>query len=192
MVYGRLFRFKNQLHASWKWLLSFRTKDWCLEDYPVTIRKQEANLDSVFNPPRFTQHGYIAHIVNWALTGGGETPSDAKEKLRENFEMVKGRWLLEGRPLVRPGTLGPIEFAPQINVNTHEALSEDFIRRVLGLEWAWISDESSLWDFHAERDNEQFNAKIREIYGVDVSDIQSGRLCEIFDRIANSQTTAPD
>jgi hypothetical protein len=163
MAYGRLLRFKNQLHASWKWLLSFRSKDWCLEDYPVAIRRQEPDLDSVYKAPRFTQHSYIAYIVNWALTGGGDTPNDAKKKLRESFESVKSRWLLEGKPLVRPGASGPIEFASQVNVNANEELSEDFIRRVLGLEWAWISDESSLWDFHADKDNEQLYARIREI-----------------------------
>ena len=174
----------------WTWLLSFRTKDWGLEDYPVAIRKQVADSDSAFKPPRFTQHKYTAHIVNGTLTGGGSTPHEAKEKLRESFETVKSKWLLEGKPLVRPGTSWPIEFASQAIINSHEVLSEDFIRRVLGLEWAWISDESSLWDFHVETDNGEFNAKIREIYGVDVSDIQSGRLSEIFDRIATSRTTA--
>jgi len=87
------------------------------------------------------------------------------------------------KPLPRPGTRVPIEFAPQNRINAHQELSEDFIHRVLELESAWISDESSLWDFHANENNDIYYAKIKKIYGVDVSDIKSARLCEIFDRI---------
>lgn len=73
-------------------------------------------------------------------------------------------------------------------VNEYEALSEDFIHRVLDLDWAWISDQSSLWDFNEEGDNSRLNAKIMEVYGVDVSDIQSGRLVAIFERIVQSRS----
>ena len=52
------------------------------------------------------------------------------------------------------------------------------------LDWAWISDESSLWDFHTDDTNEKLWAKILEVYGVDVSDIESARLSEILNRIA--------
>jgi hypothetical protein len=51
------------------------------------------------------------------------------------------------------------------------------------VDWAWISDESSLWDFHEDETNESLTDKIRHIYGVDVSDISSGNLANIFDRI---------
>lgn len=76
----------------------------------------------------------------------------------------------------------------QDQVNEYEALNEDFIHRVLDLDWAWISDESSSWDFHEESDNSRLNAKIMEVYGVDVSDIQSGRLAAIFERIVQSRS----
>ncbi|HTJ29438.1 MAG TPA: hypothetical protein VL346_03010 [Acidobacteriaceae bacterium] len=48
---------------------------------------------------------------------------------------------------------------------------------------AWISDESSLWDFHTEQTNDLLIAKIRDVYGVDVSDIESARLWEIIEHI---------
>lgn len=63
-------------------------------------------------------------------------------------------------------------------------LADDFVRRVLDIDGAWISDESSLWDFHHKETNAALVAKIREIYGVDVSDIESGNLADILDRIA--------
>ena len=55
------------------------------------------------------------------------------------------------------------------------------------MDWAWISDESSLWDFHGELTNDHLYAKIKEVYGVDVSDIESARLWMIFRRIEQSR-----
>ncbi len=68
-------------------------------------------------------------------------------------------------------------------VSSDDAFSEEFIQKVLDLEWAWISDGSSLWDFHTEETNDLLYVRIREVYGVDVSDIKSGKLWEIFERI---------
>jgi hypothetical protein len=93
----------------------------------------------------------------------------------------------EGKRLPRPGTRVPLEYSSQDRVNLRSDLAQDFIRRVLELEWAWISDESSLWDFHTELTNDQLNAKIMEVYGIDVSDIESGNLSEIFERIASKE-----
>jgi hypothetical protein len=189
MAYSRSTRLRNRLHSYWKWLLSFRKNDWGLDDYPIAIRKEDDNRDPYFTAPRFTQHKYVAHILNAALTGGGDTPLAARDGLKQSFEIVRNSRLEEGKSLVRPGRSWPVEFASQTHVNENEALSEDFIHRVLDLEWAWVSDESSLWDFHTDIDNTRLHAKIMEIYGVDVSDIQSGRLTEIFERIAHSRTT---
>jgi len=84
----------------------------------------------------------------------------------------------------RPGTKVPIEFAPSTRVYADQGLAEDFIRRVLGLEWAFISDQSSLWDFHTGETNQILIAKIQDLYGVDVSDIESGNVAIILERIA--------
>jgi hypothetical protein len=190
MTFKRSVRFKNQILAFWKRCFSFRKRDWQLSDYPVAIREQKIDPDSQFSAPRFTQHRYIAYIVNWALTGGGGTPQEALHGLQNQFESVKDKWKLEAKPLVRPGTRGPIEFASQDRISVNQELSEDFIRRVLELDWAWISDESSLWDFHTSETNELLCTKIMQVYGVDVSDIESGKLSEILDRIAATRASA--
>jgi hypothetical protein len=54
---------------------------------------------------------------------------------------------------------------------------------MLGIDWAWISDESSLWDFHGSETSDKFVEEIHGIYGVDISDVSSGNLADIFDRI---------
>jgi hypothetical protein len=173
---------KDRLLAIWKWSLSFRKRDWELSDYPVAFRHQE--VVPTLATSRFKQHRYIAYIVNWHLTGGGDTPQGALDALRESFETVKRNRSVEGKPLKRPGTRVPLEFASQQRIVANHDLSEDFIRRILDLDWAWISDESSLWEFHSDETNEPLFAKIKQAYGVDVSDIEFARLSEILDRIA--------
>jgi hypothetical protein len=185
MTSVQIARIKDQFAALWKRCLSFRKHDWELNDYPVTLREDKS--DPNFSSPRFRQHRYVAYIINWAaVTGGGETAEDALRDLQINFRAIKARWEQEGKALIRPGTRGPIEFASKELIAVNQELSEDFIRRVLNLDWAWISDESSLWDFHTDETNELLYTKIDEVYGVDVSDIESGRLSEILNRIAAS------
>lgn len=182
-------RLKNQIFALWKRCLSIRKTDWELTDYPAVIR--EHDFDAQFSSERFMQHRFVAYIVNWAITAGGETPKDALRNLEINFQTVKDRRKLDGKPMIRPGANAAIEFASQELISVHPELSEDFIRRVLNLDWAWISDESSLWDFHTDDTNEKMCAKILEVYGVDVSDIASARLSEIFDRLAGTGWSTP-
>ena len=78
----------------------------------------------------------------------------------------------------------PIEFAPQDRVDAHPALLDDFIHRVLEMEGAFISDESSLWDFHMDMNNDDLLTRIKRVYGVDVSNIESGNIAMILERIA--------
>ncbi|MGB7188513.1 MAG: hypothetical protein WBD10_00110 [Acidobacteriaceae bacterium] len=185
MSLGRRTRFKNHASALWKLALSFRKRNWELSDYPVRVRSQEVNLQ--IGPSRRVP-AFAAEIINWSLSGVGNSPEEALENLKNNFEAVKRQRRVEGKPLLRPGTRLPIEFASTDRIDIHPELSKDFIQCVLGLESAWISDESSLWDFHSDETNDFLFARIREIYGVDVSDIKSAKLSEILDRISNART----
>jgi hypothetical protein len=128
-------------------------------------------------------------VVNWwVLNGGGNTPGEAMENLAVQFGKMKADFERDGKPFPRPGIKVPIEFAPTERVNADPELAHDFIQRVLGLEWAFISDGSSLWDFHTGPSIDTFHAKIKEIYGVDVSDIAYGNIAEILNRIAADRT----
>jgi hypothetical protein len=119
--------------------------------------------------------------VNWpGLLGSGDTKAEALATLRKNFENFK----VAGRKLPRPGTPVPIEFAQSTRLDMHPDLKTDFVRRVLDLPWAFLSDDSSLFDFHDDETNEVLVQRIRSIYGVDVSDIASGNLADIIERIA--------
>ncbi len=179
-------RLRNFLLARWKWALSFHTHDWQLVDYPISVRAQSPDPASPFdNNPRFKLRNYVVRVVNWpTMDGSGDSRQEALNDLRAKFLTRKAKLAEEGKPLPRPGTNVSIEFAPQERVNAHPDLAQDFIHRVLELPWAFISDQSSLWDFHTEETSDALFAKIREVYSVDVSDIESGNLSEILDRIA--------
>ena len=157
-------------------------RDWTIDDYPINIRFQgvpEPALASRLKPIPWT-----ASVINWpAMSGNGNTKIGALEGLRRNFERFKAA----NSELPRPGTKVPIGFAIRNRVDQHSELANDFIQRILELKWAWISDESTLGDFHDEETNERLLEKIRRDYGVDVSDISSGNLADIFDRIAKKR-----
>jgi hypothetical protein len=177
---------KNRIRAWWKWFLSLFTRDWNLSDYPISVREHE--IDPSYVATRLKQHRYNAQIVNWwVISGGGDTKTEALQELQKRFATVKAEKARDGKKLPRPGKHVEIEFASTERVNVHGELAEDFIRRVLNLDWAFISDESSLWDFHSSDDNQALIAKINEVYGVDVSDIQSAKLWQILDRIEASR-----
>jgi hypothetical protein len=134
--------------AAGKWCLSFRTRDWQLSDYPILVRARA--FDPTFAAPRFKQGRYGAHIVNWGLLGIGDTRSKALADLSDKFEIAKAEKAKLREPLPRPGSHVAITFASDEVIARHGNLSDDFVKRVLELDWAWISDESTLWDFHTD------------------------------------------
>jgi hypothetical protein len=182
-------RLGSWILVAWKRCLSLRKRDFALEDYPVAIRKHE--YDPQFAASRFKQHRYWARVVNWTPMGFGDTRQEAMQDLARSFEKAKAERKQQGKSLPRPGVRQPVAFASQERVNRYPDLADDFIRRILELEGAWISDESSLWDFHTGESNDFLYVRINHVYGVDVSDIESANLSEIFARISERGTRAP-
>ena len=66
-------------------------------------------------------------------------------------------------------------------------ISKEFMKTIFDFEPGeyLINDESSLHDFTGldERDLSDIQKRIQDLYGIDVSDIDSGDLTEIFTRI---------
>jgi len=171
------------IKAGIKYLLSFRKNDWQLSDYPIRFRHFKPSKDDL-SPSRFKLIPCSFQIINWwQMDGLGETKEEAYADLEAKFNKLKE----EGRALPRPGTGLPIEFAATEQVSCYDDIAEDFFRRVLEKDYrdCWISDESSLWDFHGEESNEHLHKKIWEAYRVDVSGIEDGNLVKIFERIEN-------
>ncbi len=80
-----------------------------------------------------------------------------------------------------------IELASTAGIKVFEDIAEDFMLRVFDLEPGeyLITDESSLPDFTGVDDLElaDIHRKIHSAFGLDVSDLRSGNLLEIFIRI---------
>ena len=168
-----------KLLTGWKYLLSFRKSDWELNDYPVIVRQQDDAGAAFGDGVRFTRPAYVARVVNWNLDGFGGTRAEALADLRERFKKACAR--RSTRP--RPGTDVPIEFASQERIAARQALADEFVRDVLGVENAWLSDESSLWHFTLAGSLDEFYAKIMLVYGVDVRDVPDGNIAGILERI---------
>ena len=124
--------------------------------------------------------------MNWsAISGLGETKEQALADLKQKFETHKS----SGKKMCRPGTGPGITFASNEAVSRYPGLRDDFICKVLELDWAWISDDSTLWDFHENETNDKYYARIIEVYGVDVSDIEDANLASILERIETRAAT---
>jgi hypothetical protein len=162
-------------------------REWTLDDYPIRVWRLPAT--EPFGKSRLKPLQWTAQVFNWpGISGSANSKVEALEELRKNFDRFKAT-----KPnLPRPGTLVPIEFAANERVSQHSELVKDFVKRVLDVEWVWISDESSLWDFHGNTTNEALTEKIRQAYGVDVSDISTGNLADIFDRISKFGASPPN
>lgn len=169
---------RQQTLAAWKFVTSFLKRDWQLEGYPIALWTQRESPPDA--PLRLLVHPWRASIINWHLAGSGETLALAVEDLRKHFATAK----LNRDKLPRPGKKVPIQFAATDRIDRHGELADDFVQRVLGLSAAWISNESSLWDFHNEESNADLEKKILDVYRVDVSDINSANLGDILERIA--------
>ena len=80
-----------------------------------------------------------------------------------------------------------IEFAPTTGVDMFLKISDEFMKKIFDLapgEYL-ISDESNLHDFIGvnEWDLTDILKKIRDVYDLDISEIESGNLLKIFKRI---------
>jgi hypothetical protein len=168
-------KLSRKVRARLAWASSFFKFRWDFSDYPIDYVDQ-GEADPKL-PERLRHPRWRADFINWfAVSGTGETKEAALADAKEKF----AAWKASGKEMWRPG-IGPgITFAESQIIDQRPELRDHFIHNVLGLEWAFVSDESSLWDFHTSDDNSELYAKIKEIYGVDVSHIENGNLTEIL------------
>ena len=163
---------------AWKRAHSYRKKTWEFRDYPISVREQK-------DVPENSR--YWARVLGWNLDETSTTREGAVAALQHRFQIRKTELEAEGKLLPRPGTKVPIKFGSQDRILANDFLANDFIERILDMDWAFLTDESSLWHFHTGTSNEEYFAKIKEVYFVDVSDIESGNIADILDRIADAR-----
>src|SRR5919204_5330404 len=140
----------DRFKIAWKYCLSFLKNEWTVEDYPIRFRHFDIDADQYYG--RLKPVRWSAQVLNWpAMQGHGDTMEEAVENLRKVLAERKAR----GQRLARPGTGLPIEFAPTYRIDEHPDLARDFFRRIVNLNYdeCFISNESSLWDFHLGETN---------------------------------------
>src|SRR3990172_2959950 len=89
---------------------------------------------------------------------------------------------LQSRASPHTDSLEPV---PRVQVERHAAIVRDLLQRVVRVDpdnW-FVTDQSSLWDFHDGRDNKDYIRRIALLYEVDVSDLEPPTLADIARRI---------
>lgn len=179
----------DTLHAAWKLAGSFFKSSWELSDYPIRVkqfstdREPRGRMGSPFT--------WSAQIINWwGMAGHGYTRTEAMQNLAASFARRKA----EVEPLPRPGTTVPLTFASDERIRRHEQLAADFMERILGLRYeeCFVSDQTSLWDFHEDESNDSLKRKVLAVYGVDISDLESALIAEILERLAANSRELPN
>lgn len=180
----------------WQWkliafvkvLASFFKRAWTLHDYPLRISQQEEiNLPTNGS---WLPGAWHAQIVNWEqMAAYGSTREEALAHLTKNFNAYHRRH----GAVPRPGTNVPNELVPTTEIDQYIGIGRDFCEKILEVNFAraFVSDESSLWDFLDRSDEADVFERIQHTYQVDVSDIQSGNLAQIFKRIHQHAATEP-
>ena len=165
----------DQLKAVLKYITSFFKSDWSIDDYPLRYREQTKTSPQV---PL-----WVVQIINWwTMTGAGETREEAYQNLAQRVEERRAL----GASLPRPGKRVPIVFASTKRVDKYPDIAERFLCEVIGFASGgpvFISDQSSLRDFSTGDRADEYIEKIRQVFDVDVTDIESGNLADIFERI---------
>jgi hypothetical protein len=185
----------RQNRARLAWAQSFFKPRWRFEDYPVDYIDQG---ECALNLPERLQHKrWRVDLINWyEVSGVGESKEAALADAKHKFGLLNASGEKMCRPGIGPGSAFPknpaIVFPENQEIDSYPELRDDFICRVLGLEWAWVTDGSSLWDFHSSEDNSEMYLRIGEVYGVDVSDVPNANLTGIFAKIMNQIGTFPE
>ena len=174
----------RRLRRTWYYLRSFTRRDWTLDDYPISVRRQEMEPGEDAPTPTATLPAYVAMVDGLFVAGGGDTPEAARANLAENFAEYRESCDTPQRP----GTQARVTFASTVRLEAHGTLRNEFIERVLKMDpgFVFVSDESSLRDFPDGVD--EYNRRIMLIYGVDVDQLENCELATIFDAITKKTT----
>ena len=164
-----------KMRNDWKLLCSFFKRDWEFDDYAVYVCPWIPDA----LPKPFPWQAYIIH---WPfMHAGGMNGPEAIEKLRKKFES----YVRDGARLPRPGwQRGPqTNVPPTERIAGHWKLKHEFLENIV-FPWALISDDSTLLDLDSDRASpEDLAERIRNYFGVNVSDVSHEKIVDIFDRI---------
>lgn len=171
-----------------KYLASFFKREWTIDDYPVRTWQYLADTPTM-GPIK--PGAWQAQIHRWWLmAASGSTRDEAIAALNEAFNEYKREY----GTVPRPGTRVEAVFAPTDKIDQYSAIVHDFFEKILEMDYdyCFVSDESSLWEFPNTSDKARVLELIEQTYQVDVSDIETGNLVQIFKRLHESSSQASD
>ena len=87
------------------------------------------------------------------------------------------------------------ELAPTVHTEKYQGYIDDLLKRVFGIKGALTTDESSIYDFDFEligkeginHKTKDVLAKIKKLYGVDVSRVRGLHLVDVVKKIIEGQ-----
>lgn len=174
----------NQLRIAKSWLASFLRSNWRPEHYPTTVQEQVGVPDEA---------RWYARVLNWpGPIGLGPTKEEAYAALEANFRAIATRRLTEGKPMPRPGTGLPLEFASTVRVETDLGLLNEFITKALGFgpdDPVFISDESSISDFGDDERVREIRANIQDHFGLAVNQPEPVLIADVLETIRGRHET---
>ena len=171
----------DELKVFIKFTLSFCKTEWTLEDYPLKVEHlKHGEAVSWTGEPI----PWWVRIIRWPqMSGHGQSKNEAFSDLRNNLNT----YLKRRGELPRPGKSVPIEVADSSIISTYDNIARVFLEKILDMDYnrIFISDESSLWDFcMSENDQKKYLKKVKQIFNLDISDLEDGNLIKIFQRIS--------
>lgn len=179
----------DQLRALWKWLASWRKREWGPADYPLRYREQLP--DSELEAIQGTLPRWDLQVVNWWQMGGlGDTQAEAFADFEARFAALRE----DGTAPPRPGRGLPLVFASSTIIERHEALARDFVSQILDLNYdeCFISDESSLYDFvSSESEATDLVARIETHYSLTLLPRDGLLISELVEAIATERGSIP-
>ena len=171
-------RLLQRLRIAMSWSASFLRDEWRPEHYPMHVREQ------VGVP---AEARWCARVLNWpGPLGLGPTREAALAALEANLNTIATKRRADGKPMPRPGTGLPIQFASTARVTADPALLTEFITKALGFKPSdpvFISDESSIGDFGENERVSEIRSNIREHFGVTVDQPEPVRIADVLERI---------
>ncbi|RUT28047.1 hypothetical protein EJP77_18705 [Paenibacillus zeisoli] len=177
---NKVAEFLRPYKAIYKRCLSYFTKNWDLENFPIEYRKQEM---SDLTGTHLTMYPWEARIINWFwMNGDGHSKEEAYKNLEERFK----KHVSKGREIPRPGTRMTLTFASSDKIEHLDEETVEFFRIVFNMDYhgMFISDESSIYDFCWSDELIEEKAKIiNQHYGIEINKIEGLRIADILGRI---------
>lgn len=172
----------HRVQIAKSWLTSFFRSEWLPEHYPVYVKKQTGVPENA---------RWCARVLNWAgPMGFGTSEQEARAILGEKLRRIASHRRERGKPMPRPGTGIPIEFASTARIDADEALLDEFIGKALGYtpnDPVFISDESRISDFGDDERVTEICQNIQKYFGVVVDQAGSTYVVNILDKIRKAK-----